>query len=263
MRLFSAKVETEATAENEGDTNAVQRHKENTVTMWQKDPAVSNCVGAFLNTEYDLRAAAQREIRLHERLKKGDFSYEKGAVGKELGEINRQWWLLHRLWWQYRCGLSIGSLGKALDRWRSDPKWYMHPFLVEDCAGKGGCCSRDCGCCENRLMNSKTRKLGAGHCTSECGCCQKAQGFVFKMFERTELKEWVDFSPEYPLGFYYRRIAPVLLFGKLDPPVETSLDVVQELPTDEENVVEEQDTQSGGCHVPEDKEWTSIQGPQH
>lgn len=54
----------------------------------------------------------------------------------------------------------------------------------EDCAVSGGCCGRECGCCEKSLkmisyfsdldlcgVASKRRVGLYGHCTSECGCC--------------------------------------------------------------------------------------------
>ncbi|KAL3459581.1 hypothetical protein BJX64DRAFT_279094 [Aspergillus heterothallicus] len=61
------------------------------------------------------------------------------------------------------------------------------------CASRGGCCARDCGCCERMLYEYPLRQWqneGRGppvgdtmgmrrvyaHCTSECGCCVITHG---------------------------------------------------------------------------------------
>lgn len=55
------------------------------------------------------------------------------------------------------------------DELREDAKWFMRIDMVHDCWGRGGCCGRDCGCCEKRDFLEK----GAGHCTADCWCCNK------------------------------------------------------------------------------------------
>lgn len=57
---------------------------------------------------------------------------------------------------------------------RKDPKWYMRRELVNDCANRGGCCGRDCGCCAFRAKQSYEK--GIGHCTVECFCCVGSRG---------------------------------------------------------------------------------------
>ncbi|KAJ5246543.1 hypothetical protein N7468_001526 [Penicillium chermesinum] len=58
---------------------------------------------------------------------------------------------------------------------RKDPKWYMRKELVKDCADRGGCCGRDCGCCASRAKHYYIK--GIGHCTVECFCCVGFRGF--------------------------------------------------------------------------------------
>ncbi|KAL4804340.1 hypothetical protein BDV18DRAFT_162104 [Aspergillus unguis] len=71
------------------------------------------------------------------------------------------------------------------DQGRND-LWY-HESTV--CSLSGGCCARDCGCCDNPLMeyqrrykNEESGKMEKdydrvyGHCTMECACCIKAHG---------------------------------------------------------------------------------------
>lgn len=53
---------------------------------------------------------------------------------------------------------------------RRDPLWYMREEMVHDCAGRGGCCSRGCGCCAKRSLSENIK--ASGHCTPECWCCK-------------------------------------------------------------------------------------------
>lgn len=68
----------------------------------------------------------------------------------------------------------------------------MHPVLREDCARRGGCCGRDCGCCLHRPI-SASRKLGVGHCSIECGCCRKVRGFDLSTEQRTKYRKQFEF----------------------------------------------------------------------
>ena len=60
-------------------------------------------------------------------------------------------------------------LTEHLDSLRHERLWYMRKEMVDDCAGRGGCCSRGCGCCARRSL-SENPKI-KGHCTTECWCC--------------------------------------------------------------------------------------------
>lgn len=47
------------------------------------------------------------------------------------------------------------------------------------CRLRGGCCARDCGCCERswntiRVPSGKIRYM---HCTGSCGCCTRHRGY--------------------------------------------------------------------------------------
>ncbi|KAJ0415243.1 hypothetical protein BJY00DRAFT_293754 [Aspergillus carlsbadensis] len=54
----------------------------------------------------------------------------------------------------------------------------------QDCADRGGCCARECGCCEKVLYEYPLRHQDGtmymrkvyAHCTSECGCCVITHG---------------------------------------------------------------------------------------
>lgn len=68
----------------------------------------------------------------------------------------------------------------------------MHQVLVEDCVGKQGCCSQDCGCCVNRPIDS-TRRIGVGHYTLACGCCREARGFDLSKEEHRRIQGYYDY----------------------------------------------------------------------
>jgi hypothetical protein len=58
--------------------------------------------------------------------------------------------------------------------------WERHQY---DCAMRGGCCGRACGCCSQPLRelyipssNGKREVIVYGHCTRECLCCNRFHG---------------------------------------------------------------------------------------
>lgn len=93
----------------------------------------------------------------------------------DLKELNRIAWFLEREWRYFRSEItgSPSVMERGFVQWRSNPRWYMHRVLVEDCVNRGGCCGRSCGYCESREREtSSVGKLGIGHCTVECGLLQ-------------------------------------------------------------------------------------------
>ena len=69
--------------------------------------------------------------------------------------------------WELEGGMPVGTLERAFRTCRNNPDWYLCRFLRQDCAGRGGCCARGCGCCDNK---------NRGHCTTACGCCIRTHG---------------------------------------------------------------------------------------
>ncbi|KAJ5195027.1 uncharacterized protein N7498_008465 [Penicillium cinerascens] len=69
-----------------------------------------------------------------------------------------------------------------------NPVWYLRKELIDDCIAKGGCCSRECRCCENRHLHRKSRK-GTGHCTAECRCCEDHRGFEYTEKEKSNITD--------------------------------------------------------------------------
>lgn len=149
------KSDREVALEQSGDFNTLQwfRYRVHSGKKRAHPTPIDN----LLATELDLRHYTQEELVVREH---DDGSEEMKTL---LEEIKKRIWRLTREWWSYRCHFGEGVTSRAFDLSRSYPTWYMHEVLVEDCIRKQGCCSRGCGCCPNRQLDS-TRRLAAGHC---------------------------------------------------------------------------------------------------
>ncbi|CAG8022709.1 unnamed protein product [Penicillium salamii] len=84
--------------------------------------------------------------------------------------------------------LPVGAIRISYDSLRQKRAWYLRQELVIDCARRGGCCSRNCGCCQTR-HELAGRSKGLGHCTPSCGCCTNERGFEYSA---AEIKSFVD-----------------------------------------------------------------------
>ncbi|CAG7972623.1 unnamed protein product [Penicillium salamii] len=194
------KGEIEVELERNGDFNALQRYRYVTHLKYIISP---DTAPRLLDTEENLREVVQEEMSI----KNGTVTLE---TEERLRVLNAQYWRLSQQWWSSRSGLSHCQL-RAFTLWRSQSDWYMHPSLVECCAGRQGCCARGCGCCTNRKVDP-SRSLGIGHCTVECACCRKARGFEVSPDEKKKLK--AQFKIEQPKPeFYTARMERVSIWG--------------------------------------------------
>ncbi|OJJ30251.1 hypothetical protein ASPWEDRAFT_176920 [Aspergillus wentii DTO 134E9] len=91
------------------------------------------------------------------------------ACKDELENLNGQYWSYHTDVWGKEGNIPPGPLHRGYKACRKNPNWYLLSWLRQDCAGRGGCCGRDRGCCE-RPRNTH-RAFNRGHCTNACGCC--------------------------------------------------------------------------------------------
>ena len=87
----------------------------------------------------------------------------------ELRHLNDGYWEMSRELYLLEANIPDGALKRAFESCRADPEWYLSQWLREDCARRGGCCGRDCGCCEKARTNHY--EWNRGHCTKACGCC--------------------------------------------------------------------------------------------
>lgn len=196
LRLPEDKTLEEATLEKEGCFATLQRYRYNLYQL-NRNRGVYDGIVSFLEVEQLLRSNAQKEVELKQILGKQSFIWNMLNT-MALERLKKRNWSLHRDWW-YWSGYIVGRSGllkRAFELWRSHPMWYMHPALVEDCIGRGGCCGRTCGCCVGpQRANSSAGQLGVGHCTLDCGCCSSNREFKLSSTQQEEYRD--------SFGFYF------------------------------------------------------------
>jgi hypothetical protein len=166
--------------EKSGDINALQRYRRDRYFYELDLHGCSDPLAVLdvLETERQLRETAQKMMRLRDQIEQNK---------QEVEDLQKICLYLERQWGEKRSAFCDGPLTRAFDLWRSHPRWYMHRVLREDCAARGGCCSRECGCCLDRNLGSAL-KHAAGHCTAECGCCREAEGSALSETKELELR---------------------------------------------------------------------------
>ncbi|KAF7590452.1 hypothetical protein BBP40_002856 [Aspergillus hancockii] len=161
-------------------------------TEWPKD---------IIIMDTRLRELGQREIYLREQL----FSLTENttndppnpsdqaqltALQTELSDLARRYWHLEREFYRREASVPAGPLARAYKTCTADERWYLLGYLRYDCAGRGGCCGRGCGCCEKARNTEKRVRLG--HCTIECGCCRRARGFELTSEDQVRYQKLFD-----------------------------------------------------------------------
>ncbi|KAJ5104355.1 hypothetical protein NUU61_001702 [Penicillium alfredii] len=157
---------------------------------------------SFCTTTDDghLRETVQREESLKERvhalqkITDSEDEKEKAQLSQwqqELDDLQRQYWNQMQL-----LAIHESSLPTDLRRMygsvrKKNPKWYLNSELNVDCARRGGCCGRDCGCCAKREPTAN-RTRGIGHCSVNCGCCSHIRGFDLTVEEMENVHQQLD-----------------------------------------------------------------------
>jgi hypothetical protein len=139
----------------------------------------SETFGAILMFDYFLRALIQHMEGIKAELQALEKSTEDDANMRHEYECDLER-LEGKIWEATEClrnaeiQLPQRPLKKIYDEIRQNPTWYLRKELVNDCAERGGCCTRSCGCCEKRCLSGKGK--GIGHCTITCWCCEVNRG---------------------------------------------------------------------------------------
>lgn len=142
-----------------------------------------------IETDVCLQETGQRETFLSEECQRVQRKAKDGLLTEEdenqlqrwlteLEDLNEAFWRHERQIYLLDLGRYYGPRARAYYWTRRDPKWHLLSWLRRDCARRGGCCGRGCGCCER--SRSMTRPKCFGHCTAACGCCQRSRGFEIK-----------------------------------------------------------------------------------
>lgn len=142
----------------------------------------------IMMAEYHLREIVQREQCLKNKARalekianKHEARYEE-ELARLLQEYSKAEWDLYLK----ELKLPVGFVKRSYDILRQNPTWYLREELVEDCARRGGCCGRNCGCCKTH-QSATRRAKGIGHCTPSCGCCSNERGFEYTAYERQKM----------------------------------------------------------------------------
>lgn len=114
----------------------------------------SDLINIF-QAEHDLRMLVQREEALERKVKAlvKTASIDDKLDQTQLEEIKTELQGLQpkitmHEYYLYRAeGELSPAFGSLYTKLRLNPKWFMRPGMVSDCANRGGCCSRGCGCC--------------------------------------------------------------------------------------------------------------------
>lgn len=131
----------------------------------------------ILRLDYHIRLLAQREESLNHKVRAWTKTIDIGNDMEQLPVGDFDFKIRSAQAQRIKNEFTIFRLVSELPSWvtdhlcslRRDRLWYMRKEMVYDCADRGGCCSRGCGCCARRSLSNTTRIRG--HCTMECWCC--------------------------------------------------------------------------------------------
>ena len=127
-----------------------------------------------------------RQINKTEPFEGGSEQLE--ACHKELDNLDWQIWRTERRDYVHTSKMPESPWRRALLTRRKHPEWYMMKYLRWDCAERGGCCGRDCGCCKRPRSTKRPNALS--HCTAECDCCTLFRGFELSAEDQKLANPW-------------------------------------------------------------------------
>lgn len=151
------------------------------VLRYGSDYIVRSKITELFLANLALRELTQREETLHYRAMASQKAVAIESNGTQVEKANKE---LEEAEAQFRRKEYViysketmleAEFKEPYDSLRRDTKWFMREEMIQDCSGRGGCCSRECGYCEQRHISK--RKRGKGHCTVECWCCITFRGY--------------------------------------------------------------------------------------
>lgn len=148
----------------------------------------------IIEADIERRWIAQRRIYLGEKMdivengQAGPITDEDCEVVQQICDIvgeprplSEKYLTCKRKTWKLECDIPDGPLSRSFYTLRKNPDWYLSAWLRRDCASRGGCCGRDCRCCEKPREIEEDGKIvdvSYGHCTTACSCCIRSRGFT-------------------------------------------------------------------------------------
>lgn len=134
------------------------------------------------------------------------------AYEAEIQRLHDCYWANWKLTWKLQGDVPYGFFLRAFNSCRDNPHWYQSKWLRQDCAGRGGCCGRECGCCEEFETNHE-KKHPRGHCTSGCGCCIRFYGKLTSEYDRSSDMDDFPFDILAYESYYSTRIFRAYIWG--------------------------------------------------
>lgn len=266
----SSAIEREEDIEATWGLYTVQRDRFEHYELWDKEKNEKQ-VSEFLQLESRLREIAQRELAIKEARTgtgtgTGDTSLDPlpESMREELERLKAEYFIVGKKRDRVLETFNYGYLGRGMQSWRErkpEVEWWFHRTLVQDCAGRGGCCGRDCGCCRDRTAKlGSERKAAVGHCTIECGCCVQARGFRFTDQLKEEMRDLYPLHPDKDAK-YFRKIMLASIFGIEDGCRKSPVDLIEKGPGPSDDFLEEPwcyDQSASACGSDEDSETTGF-----
>lgn len=152
----------------------------------------------LIETDIRLREIVQREMLFQEEFQNlvaasHPSQVELYVYNNELNLLHEQYSRLERAYNALEASCPSEPAKRAYFSVRKNPHWHLlNAWLRKDCANRGGCCGRDCKCCERPPSSSRLK--GWGHCTAQCKCCYRVRGFAMHTAD-TELCQ-----PKFTIG---------------------------------------------------------------
>jgi hypothetical protein len=145
------------------------------------------------------------------------------SYSKELRKLSQTIEVQDRALYEQQATLPALYLKPTLAYLTQNPAWYLRKELTDDCIARGGCCSRQCRCCEDRHLHPRwTHGKGIGHCTAECGCCAIHRGYDYTDKEKDEVVSQFERMLMHHLGSFLLTMAEAFFSAPDIPEPESS-----------------------------------------
>ncbi|CAI7611854.1 unnamed protein product [Penicillium viridicatum] len=147
------------------------------ITHSQDNPEYIKWAQNVIDLDIRLREIVQREDFLINQCEKAEVLLDDPKRQQELDEshtelqgLEQSYWKTERMLYANELLCPVGPSWRAYISLRKIPQWYLIPCLIDDCARRGGCCGRACGCCSK--PRSSSRSNGHGHYKEQEKLCQ-------------------------------------------------------------------------------------------
>lgn len=187
-------VRIETKLESLGQWHRAQSLRHHAVTWRGKTHELNAWVQTFIEIDIRLREVVQRETFLLDQVRilttksemqpttTAEEQAQLAAWKDELEALDIEYWRQERQIYAVESRCPWGPFLRGFFSYRREQMWFLTEWMTADCAGRGGCCGRGCGCCKRARSTTRSRRFG--HCTSMCGCCQRNRGFVLTAQDR-------------------------------------------------------------------------------